>query len=215
MFSKLCEFCFFTGIELSEPPQDYRCNENDFDQPQYCLCKGERIVEFVSWHDNGPEDRKWQLGPGLTFPDDEWISITQENGWKETQEWNGVGSNSFLVGFDSVHDNKNEDRTYRFFTARSDKFELIQCTGWTIWNDFDGVVDPQFHSDTEVIAGIRSVFNDGNNDRQFSAITCKLAGKLLLRILPQQNTALLSSVRRRPSVCHRRDISVFHLYNMS
>ena len=111
-------------------------------------------MEFVSWHDNGPEDRKWQLAcgaiPGLTFPDDEWISITQENGWKETQEWNGVGSNSFLVGFDSVHDNQNEDRAYRFFTARSNKFELIQCTGWTIWNDFDGVVDPQFHSDTEL-----------------------------------------------------------------
>ena len=37
----------------------------------------------------------------------------------------------------------------------------------------------------------------------------------ILRILPQQNTALLSSVCR-PSVCrHRRDISVFRLYNMS
>ena len=34
----------------------------------------------------------------------------------------------------------------------------------------------------------------------------------VLQILPQQNTALLSSVC--PCVRHRRDISVFHLYNI-
>ena len=135
-------------------------------------------MTLSSVHDNSREDRRWELAcgaiPGLTFPDDKWISITQESELEEPQEWNGVASNSFLVGFSSEHSNQKEDRTYKFFTARSDNFVLPQCTGWTELNVFDGDIDLQL-GDMEVIAAIKSVYNNGNNDRQFSAITCKLA----------------------------------------
>ena len=193
-FVKLCHNrCFRTlknhkkiawicsGVGLSAAPQGYSCNRNDWDNPQYCLCnKGERIVKFSSVHSNYKEDRRWDLGckaiPGLTFSGDKWISITPGNGWDAPQEWYGVASDSFLVGFRSHHDSRKEDRIYRFFTARSDIITLQHCTGWKKLNDYDRPIDLQL-GDDEVIAGVKSVHNSRKEDRQFSVITCKIGVK--------------------------------------
>ena len=41
----------------------FSCNENDWDEQQYCHCKpGERIWSVDSYHNNYREDRKWQIG---------------------------------------------------------------------------------------------------------------------------------------------------------
>ena len=38
------------------------CEANKIDQRQYCRCQpGQRISEFKSKHQNGPEDRIWKL----------------------------------------------------------------------------------------------------------------------------------------------------------
>jgi len=168
------------GVELSAAPHGYSCNRNGWDAPQYCLCnKGERIVKFASVHNSRREDRQWDLGckaiPWLTFSSDKWISITPGNGWDGAQEWNGVASNSFLVGFSSHHDNRREDRIYRFFTARSNSFALHHCSGWRTLNDYDRPINLQL-GDEEVIAGVKSVHNNHHEDRRFSVITCKIAG---------------------------------------
>ena len=175
------------STDLSAAPHGYSCDKNGYDNHQYCLCnKGERIVKFRSAHNNHHEDREWDLGcqpiPELTVRGEKWISITAGNGWDAAQEWNGVDSNSFLVGFTSDHNNHHEDRTYSFFTARSDNFILQQCSGWKLLNDWDQLVDLQL-GDEEVIAGVKSVHNNHHEDRRFSVITCKIAirnGKLCL-----------------------------------
>ena len=169
---------FCSGVELSAAPNGYSCNRNSWDAPQYCLCnKGERIVKFASAHDNRREDRKWNLRckaiPQLNFSSDKWISITQENEWDAPQEWNGVASNSFLVGFSSHHDNHREDRKYKFFTARSNSFNLRRCSRWTTLNDFDGRFNLLL-GDGEVIAAIKSVHSNRHEDRRFSVITCEI-----------------------------------------
>ena len=134
-------------------------------------------MKFSSVHSNAKEDRRWDLGckaiPGLTFSSDKWISITPGNGWDAPQEWYGVASDSFLVGFRSHHDSRKEDRIYRFFTARSDIITLQDCTGWKKLNDYDRPIDLQL-GDDEVIAGVKSVHNSRKEDRQFSVITCKI-----------------------------------------
>ena len=169
-----------TGVELSAAPLGYSCNRNELEAPQYCLCnKGERIVFVASVHNNHTEDRQWDLGckaiPGLTFGGDKWISITPGNGLDGAQEWNGVASNSFLVGFSSHHDNHREDRIYRFFTARSNNFALHHCSGWRPLNDFDRPIKLQLGNE-EVIAAIKSVHSNYYEDRRFSVITCKIGG---------------------------------------
>ena len=161
-------------------PDGYSCNKNSKDKKQYCLCnQGERVVRFASKHYNKEEDRVWDLGckpinPELTIRGDRWISKTEKNKLDEPQLWNGVHSNSFLVGMESEHDNGAEDREYTFCTARSDNFALKQCSAWKKLNDFDEKIDLQL-GDEEVIAAITSVHKKKKGDREFSVITCKIA----------------------------------------
>ena len=145
---------------LSKAPDGYSCEKNKKDKKQYCICKpGKRIVKFTSKHYNKEEDRVWDLGckaidPELTVESEKWIRKTERNELDEDQRWNGIGTNSFLVGMESEHDNKAEDRTYSFFTARSDNFRLRECSEWTKLNDFDKEVDLRLEGD-EVIAAIK------------------------------------------------------------
>ena len=161
---------------------DASCNKNSKDEKQYCLCnQGERVVRFASKHYNKEEDRVWDLGckpinPELTIPGDWVISWTEKHKLNEDQLWNGVDSNSFLVGMESEHDNGAEDRAFTFFTARSDNFALKQCSDWKKLNDFDEKIDLQL-GDEEVIAAIKSVHSNKDEDREFSVITCKIARK--------------------------------------
>ena len=57
------QFFFFSDDETKN--QRYlsdTCKPNEIDERQYCRCpRGERILEFKSTHDNGPEDRIWDL----------------------------------------------------------------------------------------------------------------------------------------------------------
>ena len=106
----------------------------------------------------------WDLGckaidPELTVESEKWIRKTERNELDEEQRWNGIGTNSFLVGMESEHDNKAEDRTYSFFTARSDNFRLQECSEWTKLNDFDKEVDLRLEGD-EVIERSESVQSD-------------------------------------------------------
>ena len=167
---------------LSKAPDGYSCEKNEKDKKQYCMCKpGKRIVKFTSKHYNKQEDRIWDLGckaihPELTIKGDRWISKTERNKLDKPQLWNGVHSNSFLVGMESEHDNGAEDRAYSFFTARSDNFILRQCSGWKKLNDFDEKIDLEL-GDQEVIAAVKSVHSNKDEDREFSVITCKIASK--------------------------------------
>ena len=172
---------------LSKAPDGYSCEKNKKDKKQYCICKpGKRIVKFTSKHYNKEEDRVWDLGckaidPELTVESEKWIRKTERNELDEEQRWNGIGTNSFLVGMESEHDNKAEDRTYSFFTARSDNFRLQECSEWTKLNDFDKEVDLRLEGDG-VIAAIKSVHKNKHEDRVFSVITCQLKRKVVQEV---------------------------------
>ena len=167
---------------LLKAPDGYSCHKNRNDKKQYCLCNpGERIVKFKSKHSNWHEDRVWDLGckainPKMTIKGDRWISKTEFSKLEKDQLWNGVHSNSFLVGMESKHDNGKEDREYSIMSARSDNFALRQCSEWTRLNKFGKSVDLEL-GDGEVIAAIKSVFSHRKEDREFSVITCRIARK--------------------------------------
>ena len=145
--------------------------------------KGERIVKFTSEHSNKEEDRVWDLGckkieAEMTVESEKWVRRTDPNELDKDQRWNGISTNSFLVGMESEHSNKKEDRAYSFFTARSDNFRLRECSEWTKLNDWDKKVDLHLQGD-EVIAAIKSVHKDKHEDRIFSVITCQLERKVV------------------------------------
>jgi len=155
------------------------CEENDWDKPQYCRCPpGERLSTFKSKHDNGKEDRKWSLACSAITADrpfdaDADVFESSENNWDSFHSWYGMASNSFLVGMESYHSNKKEDRKYTFFHTRSDDWVLSECTsawvnGWD--EDINVVLDSN-----KVIAGVASYHDNGKEDRRFYLVVCTLS----------------------------------------
>lgn len=86
-------------------------------------------------------------------------------------------TNGFIVGMESHHSNKKEDRRFSFFWQESPNHSLEDCSWTTKLNDFD---QPKFDytlPEGKVIAGVESFFDDGKNDRKFYLKLCTLAKK--------------------------------------
>ena len=136
---------------------------------------------------------------------DSWMNQkTDKNHLENYQEWNGIASNSFLVGIESDYLSseagtplnlwgRKGDRTYSFLTARSNNFVLDQCSGWRKLNNLTQDFDLMLEGN-EVIAAIKSDYKHGRRiirfgDREFSVITCKIRriGKISPLYLQQEN----------------------------
>jgi len=157
----------------------YQCTTNGWDGFQWCLCRpGQKVGGIKSWHDNGKEDRRWELRceniPGFSPTSHH---TTSENHWDGTVHWDGFKDNSFLVGMTSHHHNKHEDRKFKFMTSRSDLWYLSgPCRGWYFVNHYDGELHINTEHD-EVIVGLHSWHDNHKEDRRWQAVICKLKSK--------------------------------------
>merc|ERR1711971_594268 len=146
------------------------CDPNKIDEEQYCRCPlGKRISRFKSTHDNGPEDRIWNLECDA-IPSEEMLFDEYQT------EYNELDENSFLVGMESHHDNGAEDRIYRYFYQNSENWVLSKCVWETTNYHYDDDVDYKLRSD-QVIAGVKSWHDNGPEDRKFELLICKLSHK--------------------------------------
>ncbi len=67
-------------------------------------------------------------------------------------DWRGIPTNSFLVGMESYHSNKKEDRRYKFFYQNSEHWILTDCVTDRMANDWDADMNVVLDSN-KVIAG--------------------------------------------------------------
>jgi len=162
----------------------YTCNTNGWDADQWCLCKpGQKVSSMRSWHDNGREDRRWEMKcedikPEFKVTSSRWFHTTSANAWDGHVKWEGWWDDSFLVGMTSVHDNHREDRQFKFMTTRSDYWDVTNdCWGWRKINHYDQYLNLQTHGD-EVIVGLQSWHSNHREDREWWAVVCKLKPKL-------------------------------------
>ena len=79
---------------------------------------------------------------------------TGYNSWDQISSWDGGPTNSFLVGMESHHNNKKEDRIYRYFYQNSKNWVLNKCRQERANHKLDGDVDYILQAD-QVIAGNR------------------------------------------------------------
>jgi len=161
----------------------YVCNTNGWDAEQWCLCKpGQKVSSMKSWHDNGREDRRWEMKcedikPEFKVTSSRWFHTTSANAWDGHVKWEGWWDDSFLVGMTSVHDNHREDRQFKFMTTRSDLWDVTNsCWGWRKINHYDHELNLNTHGD-EVIVGLQSWHSNHREDREWWAVVCKLKSK--------------------------------------
>ena len=151
----------------------YSCDENDWQNAQYCLCRpGEKLKGMRSSHNIAKEDRKWILTcapimPTFTVNDpSEWYSKSNWNNWEQTFHWTGVYTDSFIVGIQSYYDNGPKDRRYQVFHTRSDNWVLASISGWSRLNNWENPVDREL-ADDEVFVELYSHHSNRQEDRIF------------------------------------------------
>ncbi|XP_055046262.1 hemagglutinin/amebocyte aggregation factor [Misgurnus anguillicaudatus] len=89
---------------------------NDFDQQFTFECPPNHVMAGMSsYHSNKHEDRRWQFyccrSNGYCNADCQWT--TYVNWFDEAFHWT-VPNMNYLVGTDSYHENKHEDRRWKY-----------------------------------------------------------------------------------------------------
>ena len=144
--------------------------QNAWDRHHFGSCEnGQYMRRLRSIHDNGKEDRLWQVYCGKTSTN---VAATQSclwtgfvNDWDRPLVFQCPG-NRLISGMMSYHDNKKEDRRFRFRCCAVPGRSPNNCA-WTGYvNDWDRPMDFRVPSD-KVIAGAFSVHNNHKEDRRW------------------------------------------------
>ena len=114
-----------------------------------------------------------------------WQETGYLNDWRYDFTWSGRNHNNFpkenkfLVGMESYHYNRKEDRRFNLFFSSSPLWTLNECKTEKV-NEFDGIMSVHLESD-QVIAGVestwhvpRSIFHSKKYDREWKLTICKL-----------------------------------------
>lgn len=170
-------------INFWDQPNDFECN------PQ------EVVIGLTSRHNNDNEDRRWKVTCGLLQNQQDIQYYLQSNDlhdyvntWHEdfTIDYSGRRTDKFggsdgpygwiLWGLRSEHDNNQEDRRWRPYSA-------VMPAGMTCspqaWSEYQNDPDEEFTfqcPDNSVMVGFSSKYNSNARDRQFRFRCCDLGG---------------------------------------
>ena len=105
-------------------------------------------------------NREWaRTGANETYDralvTDKLVYVTPYNTYDSPSNWDGIETNSFLVGMESYHHSGYEDRSYQYFYQNSENWILTDChKNQTTNKKYDGDVNYPLLPD-QVIAGNR------------------------------------------------------------
>ncbi|GFO33132.1 hemagglutinin/amebocyte aggregation factor [Plakobranchus ocellatus] len=115
--------------------------QTQWDQPFLYACHRGKILKTVySVHDNRREDRRWSFScgqaPGGAAPHDcLWTGYV--NGWDAVM--NFVCPRDYLItGLQSYHDNRREDRRFKFKCCTQKGYQTYSCSLTPYKNGWDG-----------------------------------------------------------------------------
>jgi len=157
-------------------------------QPGYC----DVITGLYSVHDNSKEDRRWKFAYGNTLREGSSIARSGHycypakswSWWKNP--FDGVlnfncPKNTLLHAISSFHDNRYEDRKWRFkcCLARGYSVEQLQWTGYL--NDWDGELSYSCPGTDQAIVGLSSDHDNRREDRRWKVRCARLIKQRTLR----------------------------------
>jgi len=127
------------------------------------------ITGFYSKHDNKREDRRWKFysgyASGVVCSTRSWTDWV--NWWDDTMSFECAG-NEALQRIYSYHDNKREDRRWKFKCCRVSSNAHLISGGWTDYkNDWDSKLDYECPNSNTVVVGIKSYHDNKKEDRRW------------------------------------------------
>jgi len=150
---------------------DYKCGHNEV------------LTGLYSVHSNSHEDRRWKVSCARLVPIPKLVVSSSWSGWEN--DWDGrmhftAGAHNMITGFFSVHDNRMEDRRWKFLSG-SARGVHCQPQRWTDWkNDWEGVLN--FHCPAQqVLYGVESYHDNGKQDRRWKFKCCRVSSNVSLQ----------------------------------
>uniref|UniRef100_K1QVM8 Hemagglutinin/amebocyte aggregation factor n=1 Tax=Magallana gigas TaxID=29159 RepID=K1QVM8_MAGGI len=153
--------------------------KNSWDKPLNFQCSSDKlaIYHIVSEHSNSKEDRRFDFNcrqvPSVSGSIScKWSGYVNEY---DANVLHACSNGGYLNGVHSVHNNKKEDRRYKFrcCTPRSGYYHKnCKWTGWV--NNWDKTFS-YFAPTDYVIRGVSSIHNNKKEDRRFKFEVCQVA----------------------------------------
>ncbi|KAL2094675.1 hypothetical protein ACEWY4_009394 [Coilia grayii] len=168
---KIIHVLFLFIASLLVEAKDLRW-QNGFDEALTFNCPSSDSISYImSEHNNHHEDRMWDFHCQRTFTQTTSCMTTNwVNDFDEVLNFQ-CPSNHVITGMYSFHDNRHEDRRWKFTCCTASNF----CTGNCQWsgyvNDFDKVISwgvPSGH----YLAGAYSYHENKHEDRRWNYLTC-------------------------------------------
>lgn len=148
--------------------------QNDWDKPHSHQCpNNEHVTRIESIHTNPTEDRRWKVTCGGNVVDDGTCSWTADINKMDETIYFMCGDDRVIAGMGSYHDNRFEDRRYKFRCCKINADTPRNChvTNWkNTWDDPLNLHVP----DSKVVMGVFSEHSNTHEDRRFRFIVCEL-----------------------------------------
>jgi len=150
---------------------NYKCRSNEV------------LTGIYSVYSKTRNDRKYKVRCARLIPIHK-VSVTSswsgyQNNWGKHMHFT-AGANKMITGFYSVHDNRSEDRRWRFYSGNSRE---VQCQPqrWSDWkNDMEGVLRLDCPAN-QVLYGIESYHDDRWEDRRWKLQCCRVSSNVLVQ----------------------------------
>ncbi|KAK3795192.1 hypothetical protein RRG08_056255 [Elysia crispata] len=138
------------------------------------------LKNIYSVHDNRREDRRWRFscanGPGgCQVRDCHWTGYV--NGWDAPMNF-VCPANYVISGLQSYHDNRREDRLFKFKCCIHKGYITYSCSLTGYINSWDGVLNYNVPSG-HVLTGVASIHDNHREDRLFQFFICRYGRRIV------------------------------------
>ncbi|NP_001106323.1 uncharacterized protein LOC100127280 precursor [Xenopus laevis] len=146
---------------------------NDYDKPFSFQCPDQQSIGFIiSKHNNRREDRVWNFTCQYTLYQPHFCNWTDYiNDFDQELNFT-CPLGSVVSGIQSYHDNKKEDRRWKFLCCQGEVAVAQNCTWGDYVNDFDECLTwkspPNHH-----LVGAFSYHDNGKEDRRWKYYSCE------------------------------------------
>ncbi|CAN2390959.1 Dermatopontin, partial [Pristimantis euphronides] len=146
---------------------------NDYDQVLNFACqRNQSISLIISIHANKHEDRVWDFSCQNTFDSPAFCSWSSYANDFDEEFTFICPFGSVLSGMESYHDNKREDRRWKFLCCQGDKAVQQNCKWSGYVNDFDSYLRWDAPSNYYLV-GVQSYHDNKREDRRWSYYSCE------------------------------------------
>jgi len=145
-------------------------NPTPYDEPWKFECGDGKAIGYMrSTHDNKKEDRIWHFGCKSIGSAGSCCFSGEVNEYDKPVEFK-CPDNQVLSGISSKHDNRKEDRVWKFQCC-DNKVKLSQCISTGFINNYDEELKLSL-SGSKVIHGVYSYHDNKKEDRRWKFLIC-------------------------------------------